>query len=60
MISNSKKWHYLAVKDMSMLFIGVTSKYDAEIYCLNSFSFLEQKMHLKIMKTFAEIMIIVT
>ena len=37
MITNCKKWHYGAVKKLSALLSGVTSKYDGDIYCLNCF-----------------------
>ena len=35
MITNSKKWHYLAVKKLSTLFCKITSKHDGESDCLN-------------------------
>ena len=35
MISNDKKqWHYLAVKKLSALFKGITSKNNGDFYCL--------------------------
>ena len=35
MISNNKKqWHYLAVKKLSALFKGITSKNNGDFYCL--------------------------
>ena len=37
MITDGKKWHYLAVKSLSALFRGVTSNHDGELYCLNCF-----------------------
>ena len=38
MISNGqKKWHYLAVKQLSALLRGITSKHYGDIYCLNCF-----------------------
>ena len=37
MITDGKKWHYLAVKSLSALIRGITSKYDWDIYCLNCF-----------------------
>ena len=37
MISDGKNWHYLAVKKMSALLRGITSKYDGDFYCLNCF-----------------------
>ena len=36
MISNGdKQWHYLAVKKLSALFRGLTSKHHGDFYCLN-------------------------
>ena len=37
MITDGKKWHYLAVKSISMLFKGITSKNNGDFYCLNCF-----------------------
>ena len=37
MITNSKKWHYLAVKSLSKLFRGITSNHNGDFYCLNCF-----------------------
>ena len=37
MISNGKKWHYLAIKDIPMLFRGIRSKNNGDFYCLNCF-----------------------
>ena len=35
MISNGEKWHYLAVKEISALLRGITSKHYVDFYCLN-------------------------
>ena len=35
MITDGKKWHYLAVKSLSALFRGITSKHEGDFYCLN-------------------------
>ena len=35
MISSEEKWHYLAVKKISALLRGVTSKHYGDFYCLN-------------------------
>ena len=35
MISNGEKWHYLAVKTLSALLRGITSKNKGYLYCLN-------------------------
>ena len=37
MITYGTKWHYLAVKNLSALFRGVTSKHEGDFYCLNCF-----------------------
>ena len=35
MISNGEGWHYLAVKILSALLRGITSKHVGDFYCLN-------------------------
>ena len=35
MISNGKRWQYLAVKKLSALLRGITSKTNSDFYCLN-------------------------
>ena len=37
MITDGKKWHYFAVKSLSALLRGITSKHDGDFYCLNCF-----------------------
>ena len=37
MITDGEKWHYLAVKSLSALLRGITSKHEADFYCLNCF-----------------------
>ena len=37
MITDGEKWHYLAVKSLSALFRGITSKHDGDFYYLNFF-----------------------
>ena len=37
MITDGKKWHYLAVKKLSVLFRGITSNHAGDFYCLNCF-----------------------
>ena len=37
MITDGKKWHYLAVKILSALFRGITSYNKGDFYCLNFF-----------------------
>ena len=47
MITNGKKWHYLAVKSLFSLFRRVTSNYDGDFYCLNCFHSCSTKDRLK-------------
>ena len=35
MITDGKKWHYVAVKKISALPRGIKSKHDGDFYCLN-------------------------
>ena len=37
MISDGQKWHYLVVKNLSGLLIGITSTHKEDFYCLNCF-----------------------
>ena len=57
MITDGKKWHYLAVKSLSSLFRGITSDHNGGFYCLNCFHSYSQK-HLKNTKEYVMIMII--
>ena len=59
MITDGKKWHYLAVKSLSALLRGITSNHKEDFYCLNcshSYSTKEKlekhEMYLIIMITF--------
>ena len=47
MITDSEKWHYLAVKKLSALFRGITSKQEGEFYCLNCFHSFRTENKLK-------------
>ena len=47
MITDGKKWHYLAIISIPMLFRGVKSKYNGDFYCLNCFSSFRTKNKLK-------------
>ena len=47
MITDDKKWHYLAVKKLSAFLRGIPSKHDGDFYCLNCFILLEQKIHFR-------------
>ena len=35
MITDGKKWHYLATKKLSPLLKGITSNHKGDFYCLN-------------------------
>ena len=59
MITDGEKWHYLAVKRLPALFRGITSKHDADFYCLNYFQSYTTENELKGIKKFVRIMIIV-
>ena len=37
MITDGEKWHYLAIKNLSALFRGITGNNNGDFYCLNSF-----------------------
>ena len=37
MISDSQKWHYLVVKNLSRLLRGITSNHKEDFYCLSCF-----------------------
>ena len=37
MITDSEKWHYLAVKSLYALLKGITSNHNRDFYCLNCF-----------------------
>ena len=47
MITDDKKWHYLAITSMPMLLRGITSKNNGDFYCLNCFSSFRTKNALK-------------
>ena len=47
MITDRKKWHYLAVKSLSALLWGITSKHVGNFYCLNCFHLYITKNKLK-------------
>ena len=46
-ITDGKKWHYLAVKKLSALLRGITSKHKADSYCINCFHSYRTKDKLK-------------
>ena len=43
MIANREEWHYLAVKKLSALMKGITSKRCGDFYCLNCLHFFRAK-----------------
>ena len=47
MITDSEKWHYLAVKKLSALLRGITSKQEGDFYCLNCFHSFRTENKLK-------------
>ena len=47
MITDGEKGHYLAVKRLSVLFRGITSKHDGDVYCLNCFQLYTTENKLK-------------
>ena len=51
MITDGKKWHYLAVKGLPTLLRGITSNNNEDFYCLNCFRSYTTKAGLKNMKT---------
>ena len=53
MITDGKKWHYLAVKRLSALF-RITSKHDGDFYCLNCFQSYTTENKLKKHKNVCE------
>ena len=46
MITDGEKWHYLAVKKLSPLFRGLTSKHDGDFYWLNCFHSIRKEKNL--------------
>ena len=47
MITDGKKWHYLAVKSLLALFRRITSKHVGDFYCLNCFHSYSAKNRLE-------------
>ena len=54
MISNGKKWHYLAVKELSALLRGITSKTNGDFYCLSCLHSFRTKSRLESRKNVCE------
>ena len=59
MITDSTKWHYLAVESLSALLRGITSNHDEDFYYLDCFHSYSTEKNFKTMKEYAMIMIIV-
>ena len=47
MITDGKKWHYLAVTNLSALLQGMSSNHRGDFYCLNCFNSYTTKNKLK-------------
>ena len=47
MITDGKKWHYLAVTNSSALLQGISSNHEGKFYCLNCFNSYTSKNKLK-------------
>ena len=49
MIQNEekKRWHYLAVKKLSLLLLGITSKHKGDFYCLHCLHSFKTENNLK-------------
>ena len=54
MISNTEKWHYLTVKNLSGLLRGITSNHAGDFYCLNCFCAYSTKNKLEAHKKICE------
>ena len=51
--------HYLAVKKLSALLRGITSKHNGDFYSLNCLIFKKQKINLNLMKKYVKLKIFV-
>ena len=54
MIRNGEGWHYLAVKNLSALLRGITSKNYSNFYCVNCLRSFKVKNKLKSLKKICE------
>ena len=54
MITDGEKWHYLAVKSLSVLFRGITGNNNGDFYCLNCFQSYTTENKLKKHKNVCE------
>ena len=59
MITDGKKWHYLAVKRLPVLLRGITSNHNGEFYCLNCFHSYRTEKNSNSMKEYVMLMIFV-
>ena len=61
MIPNKKKegWHYLAIKTLSAVLHGITSKHDGDFYCMNCLHSFRTEINLNLMKKCVKINIFV-
>ena len=48
--SKGRQWHYLAVKELSALLRGITSKHYGDFYCLNCLHSFRSKNKLELHK----------
>ena len=53
-ITDGKKWHYLAVTRLSSLLKGITSKHNGDFYCLNCFRAYTTRIKLEKQKNVCE------
>ena len=58
-ITDGKKWRYLAVKSLPAFLRGITSTHDGDFYCLNCFHLYSTEKNLKNTKEHVMITIIV-
>ena len=52
--SKGQRWHYLAVKELSALFRGITSEHYGDFYCLNCLHSFRTKNKLELHKKSCE------
>ena len=55
MILNGEGWHFLAVKQLSVLLRGITSKNNGDVYSLNCVHSLQQKADVNHKKSYVKI-----
>ena len=60
MITDGEKWHYLAAKNLSALFIGITGNNNGDFCCLNCFQSYTTENKLEKHKKYVRIIIIAT